>query len=482
MNATDQAAHVLRYPVIELVARYAAVTRAAWALRHELAGPRRLLHETAFLPAALALQEAPPHPAPRRLALAICLLFIVALTWASLGEVDIVAAASGRIVVGQRSKTLQPLEPGVVKAIHVRDGDKVHAGDLLIELDETANRADASRLSEERSAAVSEALRAEALLTALRDGRTPSVHATRLEALTASDRASATEWLQHEWADITAKLAKFAAEIARRRTEIATAEQAAAKIEALLPLARRREADFLALTAQGFVSAHAGQDRTRERVELERDLATANARLHEARAALIESEHGLLAWRAETQRALRDRTQQAGLKARQISEEGTKADKRQQLAQLRAPVAGTVQQLAVHTIGGVVTSAQNLLVLVPDDESVTAEVVLDNKDVGFVRPGQSATLKFETFPYTRYGTVPASVTHIAADAVQDDKRGAIFPITLELGIPAIEVDGRSMRLSPGMNLTAEIKTGKRRIIEYLASPIQRQLSESLSER
>lgn len=482
MTTPDRAVRSLRHPVLELAARYAAITRAAWALRHELAGPRRLRHEAAFLPAALALQETPPHPAPRRLALAICLLFTVALTWACLGEVDIVAVATGRIVVGQHSKTLQPLEAGVVKAIHVRDGAKVRAGDLLIELDGTITQADSSRLAQERSAATSEALRADAVLAALRDGRTPSLPASRLAALTPGDRASATELLQREWADITAKLAKLAAEIAHRKAEIATAEQAAAKIDTTLPLARRREADFQALTTQGFMSGHAGQDRTRERIELERDLATAHARLDEARAALAESEHGLLAWRAETQRTLQDRAQQADLKARQSGEEVSKADKRQQLTQLRAPVTGTVQQLAVHTTGGVVTPAQILLVLVPDDDGVTAEVVLDNKDIGFVQPRQPATLKFETFPYTRYGTVPASVTRIAADAVQDDKRGAVFPVTLALGLPNIQVEGRGIRLTPGMNLTAEIKTGHRRLIEFLVSPIHNHLSESFSER
>ncbi|HEY1089697.1 MAG TPA: HlyD family type I secretion periplasmic adaptor subunit, partial [Burkholderiaceae bacterium] len=231
-----------------------------------------------------------------------------------------------------------------------------------------------------------------------------------------------------------------------------------------------------------YVAHHAGQDRTRERIELERDLATAQARLLEARAALTETEQGLNAYRAETLRTLRDRESQAGLKTRQLAEEGTKADKRNELTRLTAPVGGTVQQLAVHTAGGVVTEAQVLLVLVPDDAEVTAEVVMENKDVGFVRAGQDASIKLETFPYTRYGTVQAQVRSIAADAVQDEKRGAIFPASLVLNQSAINVDGKRIKLAPGMNLTAEIKTGKRRVIDYLLSPVQQHLDESLKER
>lgn len=471
-----------RHPAVELLARYRAIFKAAWDRRDELAGPRRLLDEQAFLPAALALQETPPHPAPRRAILAICALFTLALLWACFGQIDIVAVAQGRIVVSQRSKTIQPLETSVVKAIHVKDGDKVQTGDLLIELDSTLTAADSTRVTEEHSAALSETLRSQALLAALRQGGSPSLAAAALKGLTAPDRASAQAQLQSEWADVSAKLARFAAETARRKAEIATAEQLVAKLQATLPLAQQREKDFKSLTEQGFVANHAGQDRTRERIELERDLATAQARLQEAKAALAETTQGLTAYRAETQRSLQDRDAQAGLKARQLTEEGTKADKRNQLTRLTAPVAGTVQQLAVHTTGGVAREAEVLLVLVPDDAEVTAEVVMENKDVGFVRAGQDATIKLETFPYTRYGTVQASVKGIAADAVQDEKRGAIFPASLVLHQAAIDVDGKRIKLAPGMNLTAEIKTGKRRVIDYLLSPVQQHVDESLKER
>ncbi|MCE4540732.1 HlyD family type I secretion periplasmic adaptor subunit [Pelomonas sp. P7] len=471
-----------RHPVIELLARYRAIFKAAWDRRDELAGPRRMLDEQAFLPAALALQETPPHPAPRRAIIAICALFTVALLWACFGQIDIVAVAQGHVIVSQRSKTIQPLEISVVKAIHVKDGDKVKAGDLLIELDSTLTAADSARVGEERSSATSEALRTQALLAALVQGHPPNVNAAELKGLEAADRDSLQTQLQSEWADISAKLAKFAAEGARRKAEIATAEQQVAKLQMTLPLAQQREKDFQALTAQGFVANHAGQDRTRERIELERDLATAQARLQEAKAALAETEQGLFAYRAETQRTLKERETQAGLKTRQLAEEGAKANKRNELTRLTAPVAGTVQQLAVHTAGGVVKEAQVLLVLVPDDAEVTAEVVLENKDVGFVRGGQDVTIKLETFPYTRYGTVQGQVQSIAADAVQDEKRGAIFPAQIVLNQSAINVDGKRIKLAPGMNVTAEIKTGRRRVIDYLLSPVQQHLDESMKER
>jgi hemolysin D len=230
------------------------------------------------------------------------------------------------------------------------------------------------------------------------------------------------------------------------------------------------------------MGSHATQDRKRERIELERDLATAQARQVEAQAAVLEARSNQASYRAELQRSLSERQAQARLKVAQLQEEGTKASQRQLLTQLTAPVAGTVQQLAVHTAGGVVTPAQVLLVLVPEEAEVTAEVALENKDIGFVKVGQQAEVKLETFPFTRYGTVPATVTRISADAVPDEKRGALFMATLKLDKSAMTVEGKNIRLSPGMNLTAEVKTGKRRAISYLLNPIQQHADEAAKER
>ena len=468
------------HPVLALLGRYRAVLAAAWAMRREMAGPTRMTDEAAFLPAALSLQETPAHPAPRRAAFAICALFIIAVAWAVIGEIDIVAVAPGRIVVSDRTKTLQPLEASVVKRVLVKEGDQVTAGQVLVELDATNASADTASAREQLSSAESEARRTEALRVALRDNRVPTLPAR----LHQGGQPEATTRLQMtaEWEDITAKLSKLSAEQAHRVAEIATVRELIAKLQATLPIARQREADFKSLTAQGFMSSHAEQDRTRERIEQESDLATQRARLIEAQAALREAEHTRTAYAAETQRLLSERHAQALLKHRQLIHEVSKNEQRSRLTQMTAPVAGTVQQVAVHTEGGVVTPAQVLMVIVPKDSEVTAEVVVDNKDIGFVNAGDFAQIKLETFPYTRYGTVEAKVKSVTADAVNDEKKGAIFPAILTLGKSTINVDGKQISLSPGMNVTAEIKTGRRRVIEYLMSPVQSSLQQSLRER
>lgn len=493
-----------RHPARELLARYKAIFQAAWEQRAELAGPRRLADETAFLPAALSLQETPVHPAPRRLAFGLMALFVIALLWSIFGKVDIVAVAPGRIIVSDRTKLIQPLQASVVRRVLVKDGDRVQAGQVLVELDPTDASADKSSVQQQLAAAWSEERRTTALLKALNTGAAPvlaepsalspstnvsntvpsTVRAEPAEAIASTQALQEVNaLLQAEHQDIRARLARLDAEAQRRQAELRTVQATITKLQATLPMAQAREADFKRLVEQGYISGHATQDRTRERVEMEQDLATQRARLLEAQSALQEAAKTKAALRAETVRQLSDRNAKATTQRQLMTAELSKADQRERLTQLTAPVDGVIQQLAIHSVGGVVTSAQPLMVVVPDATELTAEVRVANQDIGFVNPSQIASVKLETFPYTKYGTVDAQVKLVTADAVTDEKTGqSHYPTLLTLSRKTMDVDGKTVPISPGMNITAEIKTGQRRVIEFLLSPVQRAGSESLRER
>lgn len=285
-----------------------------------------------------------------------------------------------------------------------------------------------------------------------------------------------------EWRDINAKLTSAKALVARRKAEIATARMSVTKLESTLPIAVARETDFLMLSKAGAIPAHDAQDRSRQRIELERDLSSERLRLAEAASLLHESESSAAALLAETQRTLTDRNATAVSKVEQLSQDQSKAARRVRLTNLTAPVDGVVQQLAVHTAGGVVTEAQTLMIIVPEASPITAQVEVANLDIGFVNAGQRAEIKLETFPFTKYGTVDASIDFVTSDAVTDEKKGSYFPATLTLDKRLMSIDGKQVRITPGMAITAEIKTSKRRVIEYLLSPIQRTVNEAFIER
>ncbi|SMG61238.1 HlyD family type I secretion periplasmic adaptor subunit [Paraburkholderia susongensis] len=487
-----------RHPLYALLVRYRSAFQAAWRQRHELAGPVRMTDEAAFLPAALSLQVTPPHPAPRRVLWAIVALFTLVVLWACIGQVDIVAEASGRIVVSDGTKLIQPLETNVIKAIKVKNGDRVNAGQTLIELDPVSAQADNRRVSQERDSTLSELWRTQALMQAVSANLAqPALPVQGVRP--AQDLAAIQTQLQSEWQDLTAQRARFDADVRARQAELVVVHEQIAKIRAALPIVKQREADFDSLARQGYVSRHDDQDRTEARIEMEHDLATLQAREEEARATIEQARQALAAWQADTVKTLNERHARAELQQRQLQAESIKASQRVHLTTLTAPVDGTVQQLAVHTTGGVVTPAQVLLVVVPVKDQVMAEVTLANKDVGFVNVGQAAEIKLETFPYTRYGTIPAKVATITADAVMQDPKApssegsgeyklanpagaAVFPATLALTQNFIDVAGKRIRLMPGMNVTADIVTGRRRVIEYLLSPVQTYAWESMRER
>ena len=163
-------------------------------------------------------------------------------------------------------------------------------------------------------------------------------------------------------------------------------------------------------------------------------------------------------------------------------EEVTKASQKRKFQRLIASTDGTIQQLTVHTIGGVVEPARTLMILVPSTGGLEVEMRILNKDVGFIHIGAPAAVKLEAFPFTRYGAVPGRVKRISRDAVPDPKLGSIYMATIIMDRSSINVDGRDMSLSAGLSATVDVRTGSRRIISYLISPLQTSIAQAGRER
>lgn len=474
-----------RKALTDLLHRYGRIFRHAWNHRRETDTPDLRGHEAQFLPAALALRDAPVHPAPRVVLWLIMAFALIACLWAVFGRIDVVATAAGKIIPNGRTKVIQPMETAVVKAIHVRDGQAVASGQVLIELDATGAAADSERLRSEILTARYEVLRARAFLAALDDGqapRLPPLDPQDLEGADAARHLAERNQVAGQYQEYRARRSQLEAEIARRQAERQATLDQVAKLERTLPIVRQRARDYEKLVQENFISRHGYLEREQARIEQEQDLATSRSKADEIQAALMEARRQQATLAAETRRQLLDQLNLASQKAASLAQERIKAEQRSRLMRLTAPVAGVVQQLAVTTIGGVVTPAQPLLVIVPRENVLEVEAMLPNKDIGFVNPGQIAEIKVETFPYTKYGTLHGTVTQVSSDAIQDEKLGLIYATRVRLGRDAIRVENRNVRLTPGMAVTVEVKTGTRRVIEYFLSPLLQYGSESLRER
>lgn len=466
----------------ELINRYRQAWRHSWRNRKAMDAPPRLNHEVHFLPAALALQEAPVHPAPRIIQWTIMAFAALTLLWACIGEIDVVATATGKIVPSGKSKVIQPSEVAVVKAIHVYDGQTVKAGELLVELDSQITGADVQRLQSDLLAAQIDSARASALLDAIEENREPASLATRIAQASEAQQRSAQTWLRGQYLELQSSLQQSDAEIAQRTAEIQAARAWVAKLQETLPIAQQLATDYKRLLDKAYIAKHAYLEKEQQRLDQERELAVQQARVLELQAAKQQAESRRQSVLAQTRRAMLDLLHEAEQRAASLQQELSKAEQRNRLMHLTAPVDGTVQQLAIHTAGGVVTEAQPLMVIVPSHQPVEVEAMLENKDIGFVRPGQEVEVKVDTFTFTKYGVVHGTVVSISDDAIEDERLGLVYSTRIQLKENNIVVGDQQVPLSPGMAIRAEVKTDKRKVIDYFLSPLKTYKSESLVEQ
>lgn len=467
---------------LALLQRYRQVWRESWGQRKRMETPKRLPHELAFMPAALTLQDSPAHPAPRVFVWGIMLFFVLALAWAYFGTIEVVAVAPGKIVPSGKTKLIQSSETAVVKAIHVSDGQRVQVGEVLIELDATSADTEVRRTQGDLLAARIDRARSTAMLQAIEHQQEPMLARDSMVDLSPEQTLSAQRWLQGQYQEYRSQLAQADAEILQRTADIQAAQVQVVSLRQALPIATQLAEDYQRLLAQQYVARHEYLQKEQARLDVLRQLSVQQASVLQSTAARGEAQRRREGVVAQTRRAMLDLQQEALQKEASLVHLLTKARYQEALTQLKASVAGTVQQLAVHTVGGVVTPAQALMVIVPTDQPVEVEALLENKDVGFVRAGQAVMVKVETFTFTRYGTVEGEVIGVSNDAIDDEKRGLVYSSRIRLKEDYLNIKGERVALSPGMSVTAEVKTDQRRVLDYFLSPLRQHVQESLRER
>ncbi|PAT44178.1 HlyD family type I secretion periplasmic adaptor subunit [Vandammella animalimorsus] len=444
----------------ELWGRYARTFAHFWRHRDRLRSQLLREDEAQFLPAALAVQEAPPSKTARVIAWLLMLLVLIAFAWALLGHMDIIVNVQGKVIPTERIKTIASVETGSVVRLNVREGQTVKAGELLLQLDTAALDAERDRALGEKNEAVLNLARSQTLLNAVSQGKAPALASLEQlnreygSTLDAERWQAAARHVLGQWQDYSAKRKKLDDDIAYYNR--------------VLPLATRQAQNYKALAANNDVSRDAWQDKEQARLQLQAQLQEA----HNQRRSLT----------AEVKRQALDQSAEARRIVTASTQEAKRAASTSRLLTLKAPVDGTVQQLSVHTLGGVVQAAQPIMQIVPSGGPLEVEAFMENKDKGFVHPGQKAAVKVDTFEYTKYGTLPGRVTHVSQDAIPDEKLGLVYAVRVLLDKTSLDVNGKATPITPGMAVSVEIKTGERRIIEYVLSPLLRHTHEALNER
>lgn len=438
-----------------------------------------------FAPALLGLQARPPAPMARWVLRAMLAFTAVALAWAMIGEVDIIASAPGRLVPTSYLQIVQPAEAGIVKEILVREGDRVQKDQILARMDTTLARADAKTNEQELAQRRLQLRRIDAELAGAPLLKTPSDADPVLHAQTVAQYHARRQAYRDALATERASLTKA-------REDLRAASEIEAKLRTTLPIYEKQEAAWDRLAKEGFAGKLMALDKTKERMEREQEMRAQQASIESARANIDQSSARLQAIESNYKQQLQNERVEAQATLAKLEQEERKLTHRQGLLELRAPDAGIVKDLATHTVGSVLQPGSVLMSLVPSNDPLQAEVWIGQDDAGFVKLDQKTKLKLATYPFQKYGMVEGSVRHMSPDAVDPNAQNNTSPKAPAQGgyrtLVAIEVrelttpDGMRFALTPGMQLQAEIHLGTRTILEYLLSPVQKTVGEAGRER
>ena len=458
------------------------------------APPRRpALSEAAldFTPGLLAIQESPPSRMPRAVLYSVTLLLALLVVWAAIGHLDIVASAEGRLVPETYLKLVQPADAGIVKEILVHEGERVSAGQVLLRLDAQDAQADAARLGTDLALRSLQLRRIDAELTASRLLRQPKDPPDLFRQVQA-------QYLERHQTYLDS-LGQAEEQLRKAQRDYESGTAILNKLKQTNPILKSQSEAYSGLGGEGYVPKVTVSDKQRAYIENQQDLLAQGSTVEGLSAAVSMAEQQVHQTRSKYRSDLENERVDAIGEYQKLQQDLAKQTHRSSLLELRAPQAGIVKDLATHTIGTVVSTGTVLLSIVPEEEPLVAEVLIRNDDVGFVHPHQRVKIKLAAYPFQKYGLLDGKILQIWPDASDANSSSSSqsghssetsappesvtgFKALVSLDRQTLTTAGESLNLVAGMQVIAEIREGKRTVLQYLLSPIQGALHDGGRER
>lgn len=435
--------------------------------------------ETEFLPAILEVTDTPPSPVGHMVMWSIILLLAVGLIWSFLGHIDETAVAEGKIIPSGQVKTVQVKNKGIIREIKVKEGDYVKEGDTLVILDPTTSNADYDSLKKRAAYFALDIKRLEAELSG------QPFLPDNYDDLTVNDIQAERMLYESRQGQYRADYNAASALLTQKKAALQAAKEGYDKYRGMYAIATEKERRLQTLLEQNAIAEFQLLEHQSQRIELERNMYAQQDMLEQAQAEMDEAQHKLSSLDETYKRDVMTSLVEARKQYYAFEEEMKKAEEDAALTTIAAPCDGRVYNLSVHTLGGIVTDAQALMMIVPNDAELEFEVWADNKDIGFIRNGQEAEVKVQTYNFQKFGVVRATVEDISPDAASDEKDPITYEkyrLRLKIQPDSWDIFGESFKLGPGMHVTAEVKIKQKRIIDYFLDPFRQYTSEALRER
>lgn len=437
-----------------------------------------------FAPGILKVQNKPPSPLPRVVLYGLLALFLVAILWIIFGRLDIVAVAQGKLVPLTYVKIVQPADAGIVEKIFVKEGQIVKAGEVLMRMDTKLADADSKTVMADYQRRSIQLRRIDAEMSGHPFAKQANDPENLYQQADAQYRANRQAYLD--------AIGQEQALLSKAREDLAAAREVQGKLKQTLPVYIKNEQAYEQLVKEGYAGKLEAADKSRERIEKEQDLRTQTYNVASLQASITQSQKKLAQITSGYRQQLQQERVEALAQYQKLEQDWAKQSHKNTLLELKAPQAGIVKDLGTHTEGTVVSPGTVLMTLVPKDEKLQAEVWIENEDAGFMRTNQSVKVKILSYQFQKYGMVDGAVTHIGADASEakpdDNSQGskdnapAKYRALINLKTQNLNVGGVRFNLSPGMQVSAEVKLGTRTILEYMLSPVQKAFHEAGRER
>ena len=446
-----------------------------------------------FAPGLLSIQESPPGRLPRVVLYLVITLCAILAAWSIFGKLDIVASAEGKLVPQSYVKIVQPADGGIVQDILVKEGQHVVAGQILLRMDTKDAMADQSTIGTQLA------------LRSLQLRRIDAELGNKALTRQAGDPDDLFRQVQAQYSDrrntYTSALGGAQDALNKAERDYDSGKEVLAKLREVTPLLKEQADSYTNMGKEGYVPLVQVRDKQRDYLEKSRDLKAQESNLASLEAAVSAANKQIAELTSKYRSDLQNERIDAEGQYRKFQQDMVKQEHKTGLLELKAPQAGIVKDLATHTVGTVVSPGTILLSLVPDNESLVAEVMVKNDDVGFVYPHQKVKIKLAAYPFQQYGMLDGEVVTVGADANDDQQAQqnrqmqiqsggggdrntppTIYKALVTLNTQQLTVDRAQFKLVPGMQVTAEINQGKRTVLEYILSPLEKTVRESGRER
>ena len=442
-----------------------------------------------FKPILAEIEERPPNPLGTIFLWTIIALVVVAVLGLYFVKVDVVVTARGKIIPLGDVKVVQPLETGVVTAIHVKEGDFVKQGAVLLEIDPSIDKADLEGKIRNMKLSGMSMERINAVIAG--GGFAPSAKGSLQETV-----RSQTAQYHAQKGIYTSTLQGKEKEYQETQTELNTQKGEIRSLKGLITMAAEDERRQKALVEIGALAENRYREKMKERMNLEKERDVKKGQVEQTATKLGRIKDEIATFKSTFQEKLLSEYSTNLQSKNSLEAEVSSLKFRQGKKQIISPVTGYVHQLQVKTVGGVVTTAQPVVSLVPENTPILVNALVFNQDIGFVKTGQPCVIKVDAFDFQKYGTVAGAVQTISPSSIDEKEQGKEsgkekgseaggggYPVYIKMLSEHLSTkDGTTYNLKPGMSVSAEINVGKRRVIEFFLFPVIRYLDEGLKVR